>query len=71
MKYTAGSYSSGHSWSLAARPHEPTRKKHDNGRKKTLMQTFRMMKDEMINEQRVRMGEKKQAQNSNWKISGG
>jgi len=29
------------------------------------------MKDEMINEQRVRMGEKKQAQNSNWKISGG
>jgi len=34
MKYTAGSYSSGHSWSLVARPHEPTRKKHDNGREK-------------------------------------
>jgi hypothetical protein len=30
-----------------------------------------MIKDELINEQRVSMGEKKQAQNSNRKISGG
>jgi hypothetical protein len=30
-----------------------------------------MINDEMINEQRVSMGEEKQAQNSNRKISGG
>jgi hypothetical protein len=30
-----------------------------------------MIIDEMINEQRVSMGEKKQGQNSNRKISGG
>jgi hypothetical protein len=71
MKYTAGSYSFGHSWSLVERTHEPTGKKHANGRQKTLMHTFRMIKDETINEQRVSMGEKKQGQNSNRKISGG
>jgi hypothetical protein len=38
---------------------------------KTLMQTFRMIIDKMINEQRVSMGEKKQGQNSNRKINGG
>jgi hypothetical protein len=36
MKYTAGSYTSWHSWNLVERTHEPTRKKHDNGRKKDL-----------------------------------
>jgi hypothetical protein len=36
MKYTARSYSAGHSWSLVERTHEPTRKKHVNRREKNL-----------------------------------
>jgi len=49
-----------------------THKKETRQRnKKTLMQTFRMIIDEMINEQMVSMGENKQGQNSNRKISGG
>jgi fructose-1,6-bisphosphatase len=49
-----------------------THKKETRQRKKkTLMQTFRMILDELINEQRVSMAEKKQGQNSNRKISGG